>query len=213
MEKTSFLFQKIFSKISFNHQIEELCKKLAKRIGLLCHKSPYLKRNQRDIYYSTIIKPVMLFGSTIWTSCSKENLLKVLRLQKRAARIILDAETTAPSVGLFNTLEWVPFYAESYVNRCALTYKRLNGNTPEYMNDLLIRNSDTHNRSTRFCNINLMCPRFKRSTEGGRTFAMQATKEWNKLSVDIKQSTSVKSFKRSLFKIILDNQILSKLFL
>ena len=47
--------------------------------------SPYLKRNQRDIYYSTIIKLVMLYGSTIWTSCSKENLLKVLHLQKRAA--------------------------------------------------------------------------------------------------------------------------------
>ena len=199
--------------LSFNRQIEELCKKLAKRIGLLRHISPYLKRNQRDIYYSTIIKPVMLYGSTIWTSCSKENLLKVLRPQKRAARIILDAERTAPSVDLFNTLKWVPFYAESYVNRCALIYKRLNDNTPEYINDLLIRNSDTHNRSTRFCNINLMCPRFKRSTEGGRAFAVRATKEWNKLSVDIKQSTSVKSFKRSLFKIILDNQILSKLFL
>ena len=58
-----------------------------------------------------------------------------------------------------------------------------------------------------------MCPRFKRSTEGGLAFAVRATKEWNKLSVDIKQSTSVKSFKRTLFKIILDNQILSKLFL
>ena len=134
----------------------------------------------------------MLYGSTIWTSCSKENLLKVLRLQKRAAKIILDAEKTAPSVGLFNTLKWVPaFYAESYVNRCVLIYKRLNGNTPEYINDLLIRNSDTHNRSTRFCNINLMCPRFKRNTEGGRVFAVRATKEWNKLSVDSK-STSVK---------------------
>ena len=152
--------------LSFNRQIEELCKKLAKRIGLLRHISPYLKRNQRDIYYSAIIKPVMLYGSTIWTSCSKENLLKVLRLQKRAARIILDVERTAASVDLFNTLKWVPFYAESYVNRCALTYKRLNGNTPEYINDLLIRNSDTHNRSTRFCNINLMCPRFKRSMKG-----------------------------------------------
>ena len=55
--------------------------------------------------------------------------------------------------------------------------------------------------------------RFKRRTEGGRAFAVRATKEWNKLSVDIKQSTSVKSFKSSLFKIILHNQILSKLFL
>ena len=95
--------------LSFNRQIEELCKKLAKRIGLLLHIRPYLKRNQRDIYYSTIIKPVMLYGSAISTSCSKENLLKVLRLQKRAPRIILDAERTAPSIGLLNTLKWVPF--------------------------------------------------------------------------------------------------------
>ena len=29
------------------------------------HISPYLKRNQRDIYYSMIIKPVMLHGSRL----------------------------------------------------------------------------------------------------------------------------------------------------
>ena len=72
------------------------------------------------------------------------------------------------------------------------------GITQQYINDLFIKNSDTHNRSTRFCSINLMCPRFKRRTEGGRAFAVRATKEWNKLSVDIKQ----KIFKRSLFKLI-----------
>ena len=42
----------------FNRQIEELCKKLAKRIGLLRHIGPYLKRNQRDICYSTIFRKV-----------------------------------------------------------------------------------------------------------------------------------------------------------
>ena len=131
---------------------------MAKRIELLRHIRPDLKRSQRDIYYSTIIKPIVPYGSMIWTSCSKENLLKVLLLQKRAARIILDAKRTTPSVGLLNPLKWIPFYAESYVNRCTIAYKRLNGNTPEYINDLLIRNSDTHNRSTHFCNLNLSCP-------------------------------------------------------
>ena len=51
--------------VSLNRQIEELCKKLAERTGLLRHISPYLKRSQRDIYYSTIIKPIMLYGSMI----------------------------------------------------------------------------------------------------------------------------------------------------
>ena len=120
-----------------------------KRIGLFRHKGPYLKRHQREIYYSTIIKHVFLYGSLIWISCSKENLQKLLRPQKRAARIILNAEKMATSVHLFNTLNWIPFYAESFVNRCTLTYKRRNGNTPEYINDLLIKNSEIHNRTTR----------------------------------------------------------------
>ena len=49
--------------------------------------------------------------------------------------------------------------------------------------------------------------------EGAQAFAVRATKEWNKISVDIKQSNSVKKLKRPLFKIIRDNQILSKLVL
>ena len=133
--------------LPFNHQAEELCKKLSKRIRLHRRISPYLKRNQREICYCTVIKPVLLYGSTIWTSCSKENLLKLLCLQKRAARNILHAERTASSVSLFNTLKWVLFYAESSVNRCTSTYKRLNGNTPEYINDLLI--TFTKSKSTR----------------------------------------------------------------
>ena len=71
----------------------------------------------------------------------------------------------------------------------------------------------THNRSTRFCNFNLSYRRYKRSKEGGRTFSVRATKGWNKLSVDLKRSTSVKNFKRSHLKIILNNQILTQLFM
>ena len=44
--------------------------------------------------------------------------------------------------------------------------------------------------------------------EGGRTFSVRAVKKWNMLDVDLKQSRSAKTFKRSLFKSILDNQML-----
>ena len=62
--------------LSFNRQIEELCKKLAKRIGLLRHISPYFKRSRRDIYYSRVITPIMLYGSKIscvFKTCGQNN--------------------------------------------------------------------------------------------------------------------------------------------
>ena len=64
-----------------------------------------------------MIKQTMLYASTVWTFCSAENLQRVFKLQKRAARVILNADTKANNVQLFRELDWVPFYHEANVNR------------------------------------------------------------------------------------------------
>ena len=58
----------------------------------------------------------MLYASTVWTSSSVENMQKVFKLEKRAASIILGADTKANSVQLFRKLDWVPFFHEAKVN-------------------------------------------------------------------------------------------------
>lgn len=63
----------------------------------------------------------------VWTSYNKMLLEIVHRMQKRATRIILNALRTWRTVTLFNNLSWFPFYNEAYINRCALTFKRING--------------------------------------------------------------------------------------
>ena len=88
--------------------------------------------------YDAVLKPSFLHGSSVWSSTSKANLDSILRLQKRTARVILNAPVNSRSVDLFNTLNWIPFYRESHINQCALIYKRLKGNTPNYLNELLV---------------------------------------------------------------------------
>ena len=53
--------------LDFTNHSEILARKISKRIGLLKHISPYLKRNQREIYYEAVIKPVIIYGANIWT--------------------------------------------------------------------------------------------------------------------------------------------------
>ena len=96
--------------LSFEAHIDELCKKLSKRLVLLSHISPYLKQKHK-----LTIKPVMLYLSPIWSSCNKELLKRVLRMQKRAARIILDAERTTRTLTMFNELNWIPFFIKTYI--------------------------------------------------------------------------------------------------
>ena len=126
---------------------------------------------------------------------------KYLKLQKRAARIILDAERLTPSVVYFNNLNWLPFTKKSLIKRYALVYKRVhNYITPSYVISILVGNSEIHNRATRHSNINLMCPKYKRKTEGGRTFTIRTIKDWNCMNANIRNNGSLASFKHNFFK-------------
>ena len=41
--------------------------------------------------FNALIKPIMLYGSYAWTTATEENVKRVFKLQKQAARVILDA--------------------------------------------------------------------------------------------------------------------------
>ena len=69
----------------------------------------------------------MMCANTVWTSCNKEVLERVLQMQKRAGRIILEAQGTSRTEALFNNQSWIPFYDEAYIKRCDLAFKRVNG--------------------------------------------------------------------------------------
>ena len=84
-------------------------------------------------------------------------------MQKRAARIIPDAERTTRTLTMFNELNRMLFFIEAYINRCSIAFWRLEGTTPDYINSILKTNSEIHNRSTRFANLNFHCPVFKKT--------------------------------------------------
>ena len=81
--------------LNFDIQTEVLCKSLSKQ------KSPFLKRSHKMLYYDAVLKPSFLYGSGVCSSTNKANLDSILRLQKRAARVILNAPANSRSVDSF----------------------------------------------------------------------------------------------------------------
>ena len=193
--------------LTYEVHVDKLCSKCSKRLGLLRRISPYLKKNQRIIYFNAVIKPLMMYASTVWTSCNKEVLERVLRMQKRAARIILESQCTSRTATLFNNLSWILFYNEAYIKRCELAFKRINGSQlPDYLSASLRKNSDVHSRNTKNCNVNFLCPLHRNTWKRGRNFAVRTVKDWNNLPRSLKTKKSLKSFKAELWKILLNSQ-------
>ena len=77
---------------------------------------------------------------------------------------------------------------------------------PSYLNNLLVRNSEIHNQATRHSNINLMCPKYKRRSEGGHTFTIRTIKDRNRMNANIRNNGSLASFKHNVFKSFLAEQ-------
>ena len=126
--------------------------------------------------------------------------------QKRAARVISDANNQVSSVKLFNSLQWLPFYEEVKIAKCCVAYKRIKGEVPLYIEDSLRLNSQQHSRVTRYSNINFICPKFNRVTEGGRSFAVSTCQLWNSLSLDLRNAVSLESFKNNYRNILFKEQ-------
>ena len=124
---------------------------------------------QRILYYNAMIKQVMLYGSTIWSNCSADNVTRILKLQKCAAQVSLGTDTRSNSVNHFK-LGWLPFY-----------------------------DAFKETRSGRYSALNLVCPRYNRESEGGRTFSVSATRLWNSLPLYIKKETRVTSFRKAIY--------------
>ena len=135
----------------------------------------YLTFACRKMLYNALIKPILEYCCTVWGNCTVGNLQRVLRLQKRCARLIFDADTHENSVKLFNKLHWLPIDDIIRIRKLYLLHKINQGHCPAYFNKYIEHISNTHNYNTRSTsNNNITTPICKRNS-GLRTFAVCGT--------------------------------------
>lgn len=77
---------------------------------------------------------------------------------------------------------------------------------PQYLNEHIPINNSRHSRTTRYSNFNVLCPRYNRETEGGRTFLVTGTKIWNEIPLRIRMADSIRCFKHNMWTNIFSQQ-------
>ena len=142
--------------LTWDKQIDVICLNISRRITLLKLLSKYVDMESMKQYYNSYILPTLDYGCLIWGRCSTSTTLRLLKLQKRAARIILNVDILTPSKWLFQELNWLTFPKRVQYHTCNMVYKALNGQTPEYISDCFKKVSETHNRNLRSVDNNLL---------------------------------------------------------
>ena len=120
-----------------------------------------------------------------------------------ARRLLLPSLTSKPS--------WIPFYEQSRIDKCVIIFKLLDGTLLSYLNDHIIINNNRHARNTCYANINIICPKYRRETEGGRAFSVYLRRNYgtvsrNSVPLDIRKADSLPYFKNNLISTVFKGQ-------
>ena len=145
------------------------------------------------------------FGCVVWGNTTNANLTRLVKLRKRAARMILIAGFMTPSEQRFKELNWLPFPKRVQYHTCFMVYKSITGQAPEYISSMLTYVSEHNERQTRSTVLDLLHIPRSHSAYFDRAFSAQGPKLRNSLPADIRNNTSINRFKHELKLCLLYN--------
>ena len=171
------------------------CKKCNSLLYLLSRIKSFLSISMRRLFFNAYILPHLDYCCVIWGNCNFAMEDKLIRFQKRAARLILDKDFTTPSKALFCELKWLIFPERVKFQKAVLLYKVFNDLAPDYLGNVFTFTSNIHDRSLRSSSqFQLYSPR--PNTELFRkSFAYSGSSIWNSLPNYVKSANSVLQFK------------------
>ena len=194
VNKTKFLGIIIDQHLTWKSHIEYIATKISKTIGILCRIRFYINQALLKILYNNLIYPYLYYGNIVWANNYPTRLDKLLKLQKKALRVITFSLYKAPSLPLFQKLNLLDINKINDFLASTFCFNLKSNSLPVYFNDFCIENTQVHNHHTRKCNN--LHKKFNRTNFGVYSTRNKVINVWNTIPNEIKQSISINVFKK-----------------
>ena len=200
---TKLLGVHIDQHLSWYEHVQHVQKKITSTLYLLKQIKEFLPLEARKLFFNSYVQPHFDYCSIIWGNCSKHALQKLVKMQKRAARIILDKDYNTRSEAMFAELGWMPLEDRVTFQRATQVYKCLHEPHSQGLNELFEYNKNVHTHNTRAAaddNLHIGQTHLK-------SFSHQGATTWNNIPVSIRSSQNVASFKAQYLKNYFSNNV------
>ena len=168
--------------LSFRKHLKEAIEKANKGINLMKYLSKYVNRKTLDVSYKMYVRPHLDYGDIIYHGQLVDMMKSVESVQYQAALITTKCIKGTSRQKLYNELGWESLEERRIFRRFVLFYKIMNNETPDYLRNHLAvlpeRRTQRYDKSFfPFCQLN-----------------------WDSLSDELKNATSVSVFKAIYLK-------------
>ena len=188
VDHTKFLGVYYDEHLKFSQHISHLCNRLAIVAGMLFRLKLILPTKILKNIYNSHVNSILNYCTPIWCCNYRGNINPVLLLQKRIIRCVTKSDYLAHSQPLFKKCHALNIFDINKAYLSNLCYK----NPAKYVDP----NIQQHGHATR--NQNQLRPARFTTTLAMNSFLNQGPLIYNQVPLAIKQSMTVKSFKRKL---------------
>ena len=190
--------------LSFNDDVSEVCRASAYHLKAFRHIRKFLDKPAANIVACSYIASRLDYCNAVIAGVSQHNLMRLQRIQNKAAKIALDIRGTTNSSYCLKELHWLPV-AQRIDYKIALTvFKTLQTNQPVYIRSMLSIHHPTRSLRSSDNGILLNAP-FCKTATAARAFSLNAPRVLNSLPMSVRDcfsvshsSTSIETFKKLL---------------
>ena len=178
--------------LKWDNHIKFLRKKISSNLWLLSRIKVFIPINYRIMFYKAYVQPHLDYCSIIWGSTKQSNIQVLVRLQRRACRIILGEQYTTLNEAL-DKINSLNIKHRISLQKAKFMYRVSQNAVPSYIQTMFnynIRRPD-HLRSSN--KTDFLIPKPNTELFKG-SMSYSGVKVWNNIPNDIRQCQSIQSF-------------------
>ena len=180
--------------LSWKHHINYVALKISRNIGILAKLRHFVPPKTLFGIYNSLIFPYLSYGLVAWGQAAKTHLEKLLRLQKRAVRLINFAPFRSHAVPYFLHSNIMPITMLYFKLSSILMFDVYNNTAPHNISHLFIPTQKIHSYSTRSSSSGNYYISHSRLKQKNDSFSIMGAKIWNSIPENLRNSS------KSLFK-------------
>ena len=159
-----------------------------------------LDRQSLETIYTSFIRPVLEYADVVWDNCTQYEINALEKIQIEAARIATGGTKLVSLEMLYQETGWEPLEKRRYKHKLCLFYQMDTGVSPNYLFFSLIPASVEDSTIYNLRNANNLRHTLTRTQLYYRSFLPSSIRAWNDLALEVRQSSSIQSFKYQLNK-------------
>jgi hypothetical protein len=202
VKEIKFLGVLLDNKLSWFSNIQKVKNKVAKSIGLISKARKILSKPTLIVLYNTFIQPYLTYCIELWGSANETYLLPLIKIQKKAIRIISSVPPRTHTEPLFFKCKILNLKKLYQYMTAILMFKHHKRQLPEVCSNLFTSNHEIHSYNTR--QRTLLHVPISNSASQMKTIRFMGVQLWNNLSaLNIPVNFSIHTFKKHLKKHLL----------